>query len=154
MKHSPLQLMRYLLTDIACTANPKFDPEKEMVGAMEEYLIEAKANPLPPAGDIPGHPWSVEMAVSQKIKEGQNIPYEFHIAMVGMFAFHNGAPADEKETQFVKVNGSSMLYGMAREHIRALTAAGPWGAVILPTMSFYDNKEPSKKEEAPAPKAK
>jgi preprotein translocase subunit SecB len=150
MKNSPLQLLRYVLTDIACTANPKFNPEKELDGGLEQYSINAKANPLDPDKDVPGHSWSVELVVVQKRKEGQNFPYEFRLSLVGIFACQDGVLDKEKETRFVQVNGSSMLYGMAREHIRALTAAGPWGAIILPTMSFYDNKETPKKEETPA----
>jgi preprotein translocase subunit SecB len=148
MKHSPLQLVRYLVTDIACTSNPKFNPKKEMVGTMEQYSVEFKASPLEPSKEVPGHPWSVELVVSQKIQDGQNFPYEFRIAMVGIFGCNNAAKVDEEEIRFVRVNGTSMLYGIAREQIRALTAASPWGAIIIPTISFYDSIEHSKKEEA------
>jgi preprotein translocase subunit SecB len=149
MKLSPLQLTRYVVTSIGCTANPQFNPDKEWQGAFEHYSINTKANPLEPEKDVPGHGWSVELEVTQKKKEGENFPYEFHFAIFGIFTCQDGALDSEKETQFVRVNGSSMLYGMAREHIRALTAAGPWGAIIIPTMSFYDNKERPKKEEVP-----
>lgn len=148
MKPSPLQLVRYLVTDIACTANPNFNAEKALEGSFEQYSVDIKVAPLEPTKEYPGHPWSVEMAITQKIKDGQNFPYEFRISLVGMFACQDGALQSEKETQFVRVNGSSMLYGIAREHIRALTAAGPWGAIIIPTMSFYENKEQAPKEEA------
>jgi preprotein translocase subunit SecB len=150
MKHSPLQLLRYVVTDIACTANPQFNPEQEIQGALEEYSISAKANPLEPTKDVPGHSWSVELSVTQKKKEGQNLPYEFRLSMVGIFSCKDGVLDSERETRFVQVNGSSMLYGMAREHIRALTAAGPWGAIIIPTMSFYEKKEQLHKEDASA----
>lgn len=150
MKPSPLQLVRYLVTDIACTANPNFNADKPLEGSFEQYSVDVKVNPLEPTKEQSGHPWSVEMAITQKIKEGQNFPYEFRISLVGMFACQDGALPTEKETQFVKVNGNSMLYGIAREHIRALTAAGPWGAIIIPTMSFYDKKEQPQKEETPA----
>ena len=153
MKLSPLQLSRYVVTNIGCTANPKFDAEKEIIGALEQFSINANAKPAESDKDVPGHSWSVELEVTQKRNEDQNFPYEFHISIVGVFACQDGALDKEKETRFVQVNGSSMLYGMAREHIRALTAAGPWGAVILPTMSFYDPKEQPQKEETPAPKA-
>ena len=146
MKLSPLQLTRYVVTNISCAANSKYNPEKEIVGALDQYSINTKANPLAPEKDIPGHGWSVELEVRQEKKEGQNFPYEFHISIFGIFTCQDGTLNSEKETRFVQVNGSSMLYGMAREHIRALTAAGPWGAVILPTMSFYDNKEQPKQE--------
>lgn len=150
MKHSPLQLMRYLVTDIACTGNPVFDPTTEFQVALEQYSVEAKAYPMEPSKEFPGHPWSVEMSIAQKIKEGQNFPYTFHITMIGMFACKDGVLDTEKEIQFVRVNGSSMLYGIAREHIRALTAAGPWGAVIIPTMSFYDKDTGAKEEPSKA----
>ncbi|MGA2802674.1 MAG: hypothetical protein ABSE97_09965 [Verrucomicrobiota bacterium] len=149
MKHSPLQLVRYVVTDISCTANPKFNPEQPLGKAFEQYSVDVKVNPLEPTKEFPGHPWSTEMVVTQKIKEGQNFPYEFRIALMGMYACQDGVLQTEKEIQFVRVNGSSMLYGVAREHIRALTAAGPWGAIIIPTLSFYE-KHPDVKEETPA----
>jgi len=65
---------------------------------------------LEPTKDLPGHHWSVEMAVVQKINEGQNFPYTFHITMEGMYACKDGVLKTEAEIQFVKVNGSSMLY--------------------------------------------
>ena len=145
MKPSPLQLVRYLVTDISCTANPKFIAEKVLEGSFEQYSVDVKVKPLEQTKEYSGHPWSVEMAINQKIKEGQNFPYEFRISLVGMFACRAGALPSEKEPQFVEVNGSSMLYGIAREHVRALTAAGPWGAIIIPTMSFY--KSPLKTEQ-------
>jgi preprotein translocase subunit SecB len=149
MKHSPLQLVSYVVSDISCTANPKFNPEQPLGGAFEQYTVDVKVNPLEPTKEFPGHPWSAEMVVTQKIKEGQNFPYEFRIALVGMYACQDGALQTEKEIQFVRVNGSSMLYGIAREHIRALTAAGPWGAIIIPTLSFYE-KQPDLKDSTPA----
>jgi preprotein translocase subunit SecB len=146
MKLSPLQLIRYVVTSIGCTANPKYIPEKEIQGAFEQYSINPKASLLEPEKNVPGHSWFVELEVNQKKKEGLNFPYEFHISMFGIFTCEGGELDLEKETRFVQVNGSSMLYAMAREHIRSLTAAGPWDPIILPTMSFYD-KETSANEE-------
>jgi|SRR5579859_4930260 len=148
MKNSPLQLLSYVVADISSTANSKFNPEKPLEMAFEQFIVDVKTNPLEPSKEFPGHHWSVEMSVTQKIKEGQNFPYEFRIVLVGMFVFLDGALEPEKEIQFVRVNGSSMLYAAAREQIRALTSAGPWGAIIIPTLSFYD-KQPAAKEETP-----
>jgi len=141
MKPSPLQLLRYLVTDISCRAIPNFDAAKAIEGAFEQYSVDVKVVSLPATADTAGHPWSAEMLVTQQFKEGKNFPYEFRIALVGMFAFQDGALQSEKEANFVRVNGCSMLYGIAREHIRALTAAGPWGAIIIPAMSFYEKDE-------------
>ena len=152
MKLSPLQLSRYVVTDIGCKANPKFNLEKEMLAALDQLSVNVKINALETEKGVPGHSWSVEMDIVQKYKADQNFPYEFNISLLGIFAIQEG-PDAEKETLFVQVNGSSTLYGMAREHIRALTAAGPWGAIILPTVSFYETKDNPQKKEAPTPKA-
>lgn len=140
MKFSPLQLTRYAVTDIGCKANPQFNPENELQDALEQFSVSVRLNELPSEKDVPGHAWSLELDIAQKKKDDQNFPYSFHISLVGFFMSPDG-PDLEKETTFVNVNGSSTLYGIAREHIRALTAAGPWGAIILPTVSFYDNNK-------------
>ena len=137
MKHSPLQLQRYLVTDISCSANQNYNPEAEWAGAMENFTVESTAVRLEDQPKTSSHSWSVEMVITQKSQKDQNFPYRFHVNLVGVFAFSEGARNAEEENQFVRVNGSSMLYGIAREVIRSLTAAGPWGAVILPTISFY-----------------
>ena len=156
MKLSPLQLARYFVTDIGCKANPQFNPEREMQGALEQFSVNVRLNALPPEKDVSGHSWSLEMEIAQRKKEDQNFPYEFHISLLGIFTSQEG-PNLEMETTFVQVNGSSSLYGMAREHIRALTAAGPWSEIILPTVSFYENNDKeaaSKVVPAVSPEAK
>jgi preprotein translocase subunit SecB len=34
-----------------------------------------------------------------------------------------------------------MLYGLAREVIRNLTAQGPFPPILIPTVSFYDRED-------------
>jgi preprotein translocase subunit SecB len=58
-------------------------------------------------------------------------------------------------------NGPAMLFGAAREIIRAATGRGPWSAVIIPATNFLTDlpplEVPAKHEEinmtAPAKKA-
>ena len=145
MKLSPLQLTRYVLTDIACKGNPKFNPQKEIQGALEQFSVNVKINALEPEKDAPVHSWSVELDIVQKKKAIRISHTNLTFRYWGSLIFRKGL-MQKQETLFVQVNGSSTLYGMAREHIRALTAAGPWGAIILPTVSFYENKEQPKKD--------
>jgi preprotein translocase subunit SecB len=56
--------------------------------------------------------------------------------MLGVFLVLNGYP-EEKIERLVKVNGPSMLYGALREIVKALTSRGPYGAIVLPSPSFY-----------------
>ena len=93
------------------------------------------------------------MTISQKLKEGQNFPYKFDLSLIGFFACNDGFSSPADEEHFVRVNGSSMLYGAARELVRSLTARGPWGELFLPSISFYDKATKPIEEATPAPKA-
>src|SRR5580692_8612473 len=115
MKQSPLELLRYLVPEISCSANPNFDPNKECEGGRDKYTVEAAVIRQESQKDAPGHSWSVEMTISQKLEEGQNFPYEFEITIVGFFTCLEGLPPAAEEERFVRVNGSSLLYGAARE---------------------------------------
>lgn len=138
MKHSPLQLLRYFAPEISCSANLEFDPAKECVNVLDQLSVNVNVGQQQAPENAPGHSWSVEMKVSQKLKSGQNFPYRFDLSLIGLFFCRDGFPTPADEEQFVQVNGSSMLYGAAREVVRCLTSRGPWGEVLLPTVSFYD----------------
>lgn len=150
MKHSPLQLLRYIVPEMSCSANPSFDPEKAPEGGAEQLSVNAVVAPQKAPDDFPGRSWTVEMTISQKLQEGQNIPYKFELTLIGFFACQDGLPPAAEEERFVRVNGNSMLYGAAREVVRSLTARGPWGELFIPALSFYE-KDARPKEEAPAP---
>ena len=130
------------------SANPSFDPDKECESGMEEFAVGTVVNRQAALEGFPGHSWSIEMQISQGIKQDKNFPYQFKLVIVGMFAFLNEDLAEEKETQFVRVNGSSILYGAARELLRSTTALGPWDAFIIPGVSFYEKQVAQKEETA------
>jgi preprotein translocase subunit SecB len=150
MKHSPLQLLRYFAPEVSCSANLAFDPAKECDSVLEQLSVGATVAQQQNPENAPAHSWSVEMKISQKLKDGQNFPYRFDLTLVGIFTCKDGFRTHEDEEQFVRVNGSSMLYGAAREVIRSLTSRGPWGELLLPTLSFYDkNTKPQSETAAP-----
>jgi preprotein translocase subunit SecB len=149
MKHSPLQPLRYFVTDISCTAAQGFDPTRPFDPAVTVGLsVNATVTRQTPPEGFLGHSWSVEMSIVQTLKEGQNFPYMFKVALVGFFACRDGFATPADEEPFVRVNGSSMLYGAAREVIRSLTSRGPWGELFIPGISFYDNKAKTQTEPA------
>jgi len=149
MKPSPLQLIRYVVPEVSCSANAAFAPEKESEGAIGHLSANAVVARQKDPETAAYHAWSVEMTISQKVQDGQSVPYRFSLSLVGFFACKVGFPSAEQEEIFVRVNGSSILYGAAREIVRSLTAPGPWGEVILPTLSFYD-KPAAPSTETPA----
>lgn len=153
MKHSPLQLLRYVVAEISVSANRTFDPSKPSDCDITRMSVETVVNQQKTSEQGSDNSWLVEMAISQKVLEGQNFPYDFNLIIVGVFALKEGAIAANKESQFVTVNGSSMLYSAARELIRSTTAIGPWGELFLPTVSFYDKETSQRKPSTPASKA-
>src|SRR4051812_17341629 len=41
MKHSPLQLLHYIVPDISCSANPDFDPKKDLEDGTPQFSVRA-----------------------------------------------------------------------------------------------------------------
>lgn len=70
----------------------------------------------------------------QSIEEA-NSPYTFHLRLVGFFNWIPDIVVKDPEKAF-KVNGPSILYGIAREIVRTETARGPFPSVTLPSASF------------------
>jgi len=151
MKNSPLQLLRYVVPEFSCSANQKFDPEKQCDNISEQFSVAANVLKQNPPEGFPIHSWVVEMRISQQLKEGQNFPYKYELVLVGFFACKEDSPPDFDEERFVRINGSSILYGAARELVRSVTTLGPWGEVFMPTVSFYDNPPNQKAEAPPSP---
>ena len=46
----------------------------------------------------------------------------------------------ENVERFVGINGASLVFSAAREILRAVTSLGPNGAVLLPTVTFWEPK--------------
>ena len=150
MKESRLQLLCYFVPEVSCKVNRKFDRKKAIEESAEGLEIESSLTPEQAPADTLGKYWLVQMTIGKTPKEGENSRYNFKIVLAGYFRFTGGGPSDPDEEQFVRVNGSSMLYGAAREMIRSLTGRAPWGEFFLPTLSFY-RKEPAPQEPAAAP---
>jgi preprotein translocase subunit SecB len=85
--------------------------------------------------------WQVILTVSQQPAPERNFPYEFLVTIIGYCHCLVEGITDKEKEELVRVNGSSMLYGVVREIIRENTARGPWQPILLPTISFFQPKE-------------
>lgn len=137
MNLSPLQLSRQVLTKLNVEATPGGDPN---VGPDVATIVDASPNKDNP------REWFVGLYVELKTPADKKASYTGHIQLVGVFRINDQWPAEKME-MLVRVNGSSVLYGAARELVANLTARGPWPMVMLPTLSFVS---PAK---APAPQS-
>lgn len=85
--------------------------------------------------------WKVSLSVglSQKV-DRTKIPYDFDLSLSGFFFCPGTEELEEKNIRIVApviyVNGSSILFATAREYLRNITSAGPYGPVILPGHNF------------------
>ena len=155
MKAAPLQLIRYLISESSCVANRDYDPQKdsEFREDLFNVNVDLSAGKVAEKETAAERYWSIEMKLEQKIVPQQNFPYAFTATLVGFFTCAEDLPPNISEERMVRVNGSSILYGIAREVVRHLTSPGPWGELMLPTLSFYEpslDKQPTVRIPLPA----
>ena len=73
--------------------------------------------------------------------------------MTGVFTILSDS-SEEKQMEIVAVNAPSILYSSVRDFVAMLTAHGPNGKLVLPSVSFIDQKLlPQSKSVQPASKA-
>jgi preprotein translocase subunit SecB len=133
---APLQLVDYWMDSIHLRANPAYN--RDQPNDLNPDLIHLKADvkELPSDNrETHGTRWLVTLSIDQKIPEGKNVPYEFSIQLTGVVCVHPSLKG-ETLTHNIQVNGPSMLFGSAREIIRAATSRGPFAPLIIPSTSF------------------
>lgn len=72
-------------------------------------------------------------------------PYSLFLSMYGIFKVEDDVPKESRGA-IVRRNGSSILYGAAREYIFMTLCHGLHGSLLLPTTSFMLTPQDEKKE--------
>jgi preprotein translocase subunit SecB len=139
MRTSPLQLSSYFVTEFSLTTNRRFDAQKSVRLHVDDLTAEPACMK---SKKSPGE-WQVTLQIRQKLAPNANTPYSFALEMVGFFRVHEKYPAERVE-MLVRTNAPSVLFGMAREVIRGATCLGPFGPILLPTVSFYEPQQPGR----------
>jgi preprotein translocase subunit SecB len=131
MRPVPISLVHAFTTELTVQANPSLDgaraPNLELSDLRCEHLT------LHPAEKQPH--WRVQLKIQQDANAKNNAPYSFRLAMEGWFALAPDFPAEHSE-RFVAVNGTAILYGLAREQLRQTMSMGPFIPILLPTVTF------------------
>jgi len=135
MKPAPISLLEYFATDMALSANPLYDSSKGLELKDAEYNVDVRVDAAPSESG-PAR-WQVTLEIGQQTAPETNFPYSFRLVLVGFFEVARPS-SPEQDERFVKIQGASVLYGMAREIVRAITGRGPHSPVMLPTVSFYE----------------
>lgn len=135
---SPLQLTKCITTEFYFRANEHFDRDQREPIDPKHLLVRANLDSVSPPENGKPALWSIKLEIQQDLVPGVNLPYEFRITLVGYFVFLAPLKQDFDVLRMVRINGSSVLYGIAREIIRTNTAGGAWRELLLPTISFFE----------------
>ncbi len=148
MKLARISLIEYFATDLVLGTNHGFAPDQPVKFEDKDFVVTptVRKNDGAPRD---GRRWQVTVEIRHQPAPGVNFPYSYRVVLVGQFGVQDGVQSEDEE-RFVRIQGASVLYGMAREIVRALTGRGPYRPVILPTVNFYEQKPPAAAPEATA----
>lgn len=152
MTPAPLQLLDYWATTLRMEACPGYDPQKDTELDLDSIKVENEVKLLDsPESGKTGTQWLVGLSVEQGPCHEANIPYTFSVTLQGIVLALPGGPEGERLERAVKANAPAMLFGAAREMIRALTSRGPHRAIVIPSTNFLPpavEPAPEKKKSA------
>jgi len=141
MKLSPLQLTDYFVHSIHVEALADYDPGKDQ--DLDIDSLQVTENCFRANGNHPNR-FAIDLVIKQDALAGKNLPYSYELHMIGFIEVSPNFPEDKLQ-RAVETNGPSMLFGAAREILRAATGRGPYGPVLIPSTTFF------KQTDAPAP---
>jgi preprotein translocase subunit SecB len=139
MKLAPLQLTDYFVHSIRVEALVDYDPDKKQ--DLDLANLQVTENCFPSNGNHPNR-FAIDLLIKQDALEGHNLPYAYELHMVGFIEAHPDFPKDKLQ-RAVETNGPSMLFGAAREILRAATGRGPYGPVLIPSTTFFKANNPT-----------
>lgn len=146
MELAPLQLIRYWIDDLEIHANRQFDAEKEAGHFLDSLEVNSNISDLDPPEDVTGDVglfWLISLSITVGDEDKAKDPYGIHLNLSGIVQSSPKVDA-ESVRRLVAVNGPSMLFGVAREVVRNITASGPFPAVLFPSVSFLGSNEEKK----------
>ena len=146
---SPVECKNYVVLEAHMEVNKDFDTEKPLELVLSDLEIQHSLH----QGEDKPNEGIVRVHVEMKHDQKKNVPYHVRVHLAGNFAIAAAFPAEKKE-MFLKTNGASILFGVARELVRDLTSRGPHNQILLPTISFAEVGRKTKQEETKKQTAK
>lgn len=139
---APLEVIDYYVRAMNFEVNLKCDKNKPSQLDLEDVEIKNELLRMEYDKDR----YAVILNLNIKSPENKNTPYAIKLEMYGYFQVSKDMPEEIRE-KIVKTNGTSILYGAAREIIKEMTARGGYRAILIPTASFAEIKTESVKKE-------
>jgi preprotein translocase subunit SecB len=142
MKLSPLQLEAYFVTDLSYRTSQEFNPAKAPKLDAGDLAVVSEIQPI----QNEQRRWQITLNVKLEPKSAANSPCSFSVTLVGIVWATPKLPSESLDL-LVRTNGPAMVYGVAREMVRDLTARGPFAAICLPSVSFLPEEgQPAARE--------
>jgi preprotein translocase subunit SecB len=150
MKLAPLQLTDYFVLSIHVEALADYDAEREQDLDVANLQV---TEICVPAGEEKPNRFLIDLIIKQEALEGKNLPYSYELHMIGFIEVSPNFPEDRVQ-RAVETNGPSMLFGAAREILRAATGRGPYGPLLIPSTTFLKQVDVATAPQAVQPAAK
>jgi preprotein translocase subunit SecB len=148
MKPAPLNLESYFAEGFEFSVNPRFNPNQPPELRWEDFQVIPNIEVLPRQQEALFDKDVVRVQIRLRVRfqpsHSGNFPYTFRIDVIGFFNTPATA-ANRDPLSLLQVNGSSILFGAAREMIANFTSRGPFRSILLPSVSFVPdnlNKQP------------
>jgi len=141
---SPLEISSYFYPAVSVAADAEFNPDTDT----SPPHIEVKVS----ADHVENNTYQVALEITLGPDNDENRqPYAIQLIAIGIFHVDPDFPDPEK---LMRLNGATILYGAAREFLITITSRGPWGAVTVPSISFFKPEDTKQKEATQKPKKK
>ena len=128
---APVDVLNYFVKSFSMDTNMMCDKEKPRDLSLKNIVISNRMFPSKKHKNV----FVVSINLEMKVPEGKNTPYAIKMEMFGRFQVSEKVPVELRE-KMVKINGSSILYGAAREIIKEMTGRGIFRKIQFPTVSF------------------
>lgn len=131
--NTPIDIIDYRVVEISVKQNPDFDRNttfKPDFNIATDFYINTETDPVA----------RLVMTVKHKKKPSSNQPYKMTLLIEGLFSYQPDVEREELE-QFLQLNATSILYGLARGTVSQTTAIMTNGKVLLPTVNFYNARQ-------------
>ena len=147
MKQSPVQLFQTTIEKLSIEALEEFSAaEQSAPGENIDLQVREVCEAFPPYWDaqeppVPGiekRTFLVRLAIRTDPENTKPIPYAFDLMFSGVVACVPERLNGFEPMQAARQYGFAMVYGAMREQFLTVTSRMPYGARILPTVSFME----------------
>lgn len=148
MHPSPVLLETYFFEELHFISYLDYEDRDEVIALKAE---EIRVDVEPFQSKENGNKWFFKVTIELPEAPDRKYPYSFKAIVAGFFEVHADYP-EELKHQLILSNGPGLLYSATREAIAMITGRGPYGPVLLPSVSFVKPRadvKVTKKQKSP-----